>query len=486
MKLVSSIHSGARRVGPIQPISVICFMLLIGQMVFFGCQRENKNSSNITQTCEEIIEVKKLPAELALKWYELELKFIRRKPAFTPPVAARTIGYTGIILYESLVYGMPEYRSLSSTLNIPDLPSPDGVEYLWTISANAALAVTLKRFTGLLSASDSLEIEMLEEYYNQKFTKVTSKKQYLESAKFGRAVAEAIYKWSLKDGGHDGFQNNYGKYMPAPSLPGMWQSTAFTGGLLPFWGKNRHLLPTNARICQPPPPPIYSDEKNSILFKEANEVYTVFQHLTDEQADIAKFWADPPGSTFTPAGHSIQLLCQVIKEKELALDSAAIAFAKLGIALNDAFISCWETKYSYNYLRPITYIRKHIKEDWIPFLPTPNFPEYSSGHSVQSAAMAEVMTSLFGNEYSFTDYTNDTLGYEPRHFTSFWSCANEAAMSRLYGGIHFPISISNGLIQGQKIGQNVSQLNLKKDEKAVVEANLHPVTNRSIDRNGQM
>ena len=192
------------------------------------------------------------------------------------------------------------------------------------------------------------------------------------------------------------------------------------------------------------------------------EVYNVFSNLTSVQSDIARFWADPPGSTFTPAGHSIQLLCQVIQQKHLALDSTAIAYAKCGIALNDAFIACWKTKYQYNYIRPITYIRKHIRKDWLSFITTPSFPEYPSGHSVQSGAMAEVMSSLFGNNYSFTDYSNDTLGYPARHYSSFRECAHEAAMSRLYGGIHYRFSIENGLVQGRKIGERVNGIKFKK------------------------
>lgn len=443
---------------------IFYFSIVSAGITLGGCAGKNNTRAIDSEPNNTSIAVKDLPANIALQWYDLELKLIRRKPGFTPPVAARTIGYTGIVLYESVVNGMPAYRSLASLLNIPGIPVNRKSNLQWAICANAALAESVRKFSGFLSHGDMKEIESLEKYFNAVYSKDISAKQFVESANYGKHIAEAIYAWSVNDGGQNGFLNNYGKYMQEPLLPGMWQPTAFTGGLLPSWGSNRYLLAANSINCQPPPPPVYSDEKNSILYKAAMEVYTVFRHLTSEQADIAKFWADPPGSTFTPGGHSVQILCQVIKQRRLALDSAAIAFAKIGIALNDAFISCWETKYRYNFVRPITYIRKHIEKDWIPFLATPNFPEYSSGHSVQSAAMAEVMTSLFGNNYSFTDYTNDTLGYSPRHFTSFRACAYEAAMSRLYGGIHFRVSIENGLLQGERIGRNVSALNFRKEE----------------------
>ncbi len=456
------------RTGVLHSTVIFFYSICITGIVLNGCAGKNNSQAVLGVVQFKIIDVKNLPAEIALQWYDLELKIIRRKPGFTPPVAARTIGYMGIVLYESLVKGMLEYRSLASQLNIPGIPLNRKSNCHWAISANAALAVAVKKFSGILSHSDIKEIESLEKYFNELYSKDISPEQFIESVNYGKYIADAIYSWSGNDGGQNGFQNNYGKYMREPLLPGMWQPTAFTGGLLPYWGRNRYLFTANSIDCQPPPPPVYSDEENSILFKEAMEVYTVFQHLTTEQADIAKFWADPSGSTFTPGGHSVKILCQVIKERKFMLDSAAIAFCKMGIALNDAFVSCWDTKYRYNFVRPITYIRKHFAKDWIPFLPTPNFPEYSSGHSVQSAAMAEVMTSLFGDNYSFTDNTNDTLGYRPRHYTSFRACANEAAVSRLYGGIHFPVSIKSGLLQGQKIGRKVNTINFRNEEQIAI------------------
>ena len=409
--------------------------------------------------------VKEYSPELALKWCELELKLIRRKPAFTPPVAARLIGYSGIILYESLVGGMPGYQSLSKSLNMPASPVAKEPDYSYVISANAAFSFGLKHFIHSLSEMDIKEIDALENFFSDKYGKEIDQSQFVASVEYGRQIANSIYQWSTSDGGEDGRFNYYRAYSRLPSLPGMWEATSFAGALLPDWGKNRPFLPADVSNCQPPPPPIYSDKQNSALYKEAMEVYKVFLNLTSEQSDIARFWADPPGSTFTPAGHSIQLLCQVIQEKNLALDSTAIAFAKSGIALNDAFISCWQTKYQYNYIRPLTYIRKNIRKDWLSFITTPSFPEYPSGHSVQSAAMAEIMSSMFGSKYSFTDNSNDTLGYDARHYNSFNEFAREAAMSRLYGGIHYRFSIENGLIQGRKIGENVNAISFKTNSR---------------------
>ena len=437
------------------------FGTIVLSTLFVSCVDNTTEHASSSQQTTNNCQVKDFGPDLALKWYDLELKLIRREVGITPPVAARLIGYTGVVLYESLVGGMPGYQSLSKTLNMPALPVPMNKNTNFLVSANAAFSFTLKHFITSLSANDLKEIDDIEKYFNDKYGKGLDNAAFKASVAYGNRIADIIYQWSTTDGGREGHCKKYSPYTKLPSLPGMWEATSFAGGLLPDWGKNRSLLAANAK-CEIPPPPAYSDEKNSELYKQAMEVYSVFLKLTAEQGDIAKFWADPPGATFTPAGHSIQLLCQVINEKQLRLDSTAIAFVKSGIALNDAFIACWKAKYEYNYIRPITYIRKHIRKDWLPFITTPSFPEYPSGHSVQSAAMAEIMTSMFGSNCSFTDISNDTLGYPARSYATFKECADEAAISRLYGGIHYRVSVENGLKQGERIGANVNEIRFKE------------------------
>jgi hypothetical protein len=194
--------------------------------------------------------------------------------------------------------------------------------------------------------------------------------------------------------------------------------------------------------------------------------------------NIAHYWADGAG-TMTPAGHSISMLNQIITNEASNLEVAAIAYAKLGIALSDAFLACWKTKFIYNLCRPVTYIRSYIDTSWLPFIGTPPFPEYPSGHSSQSGAMAQVMTDLFGNNYAFTDHTWGTSFGGPRSFDSFDEAAEEAAISRMYGGIHFEFGNNAGLALGTIVGQNVNelfeQLNVATtDPKNVVALNIFP------------
>jgi hypothetical protein len=178
---------------------------------------------------------------------------------------------------------------------------------------------------------------------------------------------------------------------------------------------------------------------------------------------IALYWADDPGLTGTPPGHSLSILSQVLVQQGSALGVAAEAYARVGLAVADAFIACWWTKYEYNLLRPITYVHEVLADPaWITPVNTPPFPEYTSGHSVQSAATAQVLTGLFG-EMTFTDHTHGELGLAPRTFTSFFAYAEEAAISRLYGGIHFRSAIELGIEQGKCIGERVNALQFRSE-----------------------
>jgi PAP2 superfamily len=190
------------------------------------------------------------------------------------------------------------------------------------------------------------------------------------------------------------------------------------------------------------------------------EVYETANGLSPEQREVALFWADEPGNTATPPGHSISMTSQLLRDRDVGLDVAAETYLRVGLAVGDGFIACWNAKYRYNLLRPITYIRQWIDPAWVSPLTTPPFPEYTSGHSVQSGAWAQVVTELFG-EVAFTDHTHDERGFEPRSFSSFREAAEEAAISRLYGGIHFRPAIEVGLHQGTCVGQAVGALPLR-------------------------
>src|SRR4030095_15181280 len=206
-----------------------------------------------------------------------------------------------------------------------------------------------------------------------------------------------------------------------------------------------------------PPSVPFSTDPGSLFYGYANQVYTTGINLTTEQTNIALYWADGPG-TITPPGHSISMLKNVLINEDANLEEASIAYAKLGIAISDAFLACWKAKYIYNLCRPVTYIREFIDSTWSPLIGTPPFPEYPSGHSIQSGAMATVLTDIYGPSYSFTDITNGANFGGPRTFDSFEDAAQEAAVSRLYGGIHFETGNQSGLAMGVIVGNNVNAL----------------------------
>ncbi|HXV37071.1 MAG TPA: vanadium-dependent haloperoxidase, partial [Myxococcota bacterium] len=199
----------------------------------------------------------------------------------------------------------------------------------------------------------------------------------------------------------------------------------------------------------------------SAFYAEAVEVYDAVNNLTPEQLEIARFWSDDPGVTATPPGHSVSILTQVLRQEDATLDVAAEGYARVGMAVADAFISCWWTKYRYNLVRPVSYIHAQIDASWTIPLGTPPFPEYSSGHSSQSGAAAEVMTAMFG-DLAFIDDTHADRGFDPHPFDSFDAFAQEAAISRLYGGIHYRAAIERGVAQGRCVGMQINALKFHK------------------------
>ncbi len=427
-------------------------------------------------SCQQIAEPVKLtsefPSQVATSWFELQLKLIKETPGFTAPVASRALGYSGVTLYESLVGGMPDYKSLVGQLNgLTSLPQPEaGRVYYWPAVANSAMAIIMRSLYSTTTPENLAAIEALEQNYDQRYKAEISERIFNRSVAYGEAVANAIFEWSKTDGGHEAYLKNFPKGYVPPTGPGLWIPTAPNYEpipLQPYWGQNRPFVLKAGDECAPPAPMEYSEDSSSPFYKQAFEVYTAVKYLPPEQKKIALFWADNPGRTFTPSGHWFSIATQVVQEKNANLAVAAETYAKLGIAVADSFIGCWNIKYKYNVIRPISYIQASIDPGWnnpkiTDPVTTPPFPEYPSGHSVQSGAAATVLTSLFGDKYQFTDSTYVKLGLPARAFSSFFEAANEAAISRLYGGIHYMSSIKFGLIEGKCIGKKVNDLVFKK------------------------
>jgi hypothetical protein len=226
------------------------------------------------------------------------------------------------------------------------------------------------------------------------------------------------------------------------------------GATEPWWGTLRPFVLRDEE-CAAPPPPAFSTVPSSELYQNAKAVYDTGQALTEAQRLIALYWADNPGQTGTPTGHWLSIGSQLVTQLNLPLERAAEVFVLVTVAQADAFIRAWRTKYLYNHIRPRTYIRRYIDPAWEPFIPTPPFPEQPAGHSTQSSTAATVLEALLGTTVAFDDSTNLSIGHPVRHFASFREAADEAARSRLYGGIHYPFGNETGKESGRCIGRHV-------------------------------
>lgn len=413
-------------------------------------------------------------AKVATEWFKLALNLTQQTPGFSPPVASRALAYLSLALYESVVPGIPQQQSLAGQLNeLQSLPWAQPNEVLhWPTVANASMATMTRMMFPNATAENKARIAQLERSLPLKLSQDFDPTQVTpeitqRSETFGKLMAMAILTWARTDGGHEAWgplRRAQAVYVP-PSGPGRWSATppAFEPALLPWWGDVRPFVLQSSAECAAPPPPAYSEKPDSAFFKEAQEVHTISTAATQAQRQVALYWADEPQKTPTPAGHWNFIATDLLGLQKATLAQAANAYAQLNIAMADAFIASWKTKYTVNLVRPVTYVQLVIDSNWEPgFLPTPPFPEFPSGHSVQSSAAAQVMDQVFGAEKPFTDNTHNDRGWGPRQFSSFQAAANEAAVSRLYAGIHFRSGVELGQVQGRCVGQKTLALKLKR------------------------
>ena len=404
-------------------------------------------------------------ADAATKWADMELRLIRTGTGFSPPVAARALGYAGVALYGAVQPGIAGSQSLAGQLNgLSVLPQPEaGQLYNWAVAANAAQALMTKSLFGNATVAQRTSIDSLETALSAAYRPAA---EFERSVQFGRAVAQAVFEWSRTDGGHEGYLSNQPSSYVPPVGAGLWvptSSAASARALQPTWGQNRLFVPADAAMAMPGMPYTYSTQSGSTYYGQVQEVYSTSRSLTAAQRAVALYWADG-GQTITPPGHSISITSIVLRDRKATLALAAEAYARVGIAVADAFIGCWKCKYQFNWQRPDAAIRALIDPTWQPLIATPPFPEFVSGHSSQSGAVAQVLEDLFGAQTAFVDNTHQArgAGYEPRAFASFAAFADEAAVSRLYGGIHFRSSNEIGLTEGRKVGRNVMALRFKR------------------------
>lgn len=383
---------------------------------------------------------------------------------FSPPQASRVYAYASIAAYEVLRQADSGYISLAGQVRdltpVPArIPGRDislplaGVRAYMTVGH--ALTFSQARMDTLRTAMDA------------RFRDELSAAVFANSIAYGDSVARHILAWAAKDR----FKQRTGlaKYSVLRDAPGRWIPTppAYMDAVEPNWGTLRPFTMDTSNQFRPELPLPFDTARRSPFWKEMVEVQQTGKNLTEEQRAIAAFWDCNPfvmhvqGHTMfatkkmSPGGHWMGIAGIASRKVNADMARASEAYARTSIALADGFLSVWAEKYRSNVIRPETMINQFLDESWQPLLQTPPFPEYTSGHSGISTAAAVVLTQLFGANFAFSDSTEVEYGLPVRGFTSFEQAASEAAISRLYGGIHYRRAIEQGQLQGRKVGEQV-------------------------------
>ncbi|MBU3026395.1 vanadium-dependent haloperoxidase [Zobellia galactanivorans] len=402
--------------------------------------------------------------EGSLSRYNRELTNVIVSDIFTPPVASRIYAYSNIAAYEGIRFMDSTKLSLSSRLNgLKELSTPDpSKNYYYPLVSIVAFTQVGKSLVFDLDKVEAIKNKMLGEVKEIGM----DQEVYRNSIDLGETLASEILAWAAKDG-----------YLRRTALPrysvsddpGRWRPTPpdYMEAIEPHWNTLRPFVLDSAAQFDPGLPTPFDSAEDSPFYKEAMEVYETVENLDDDKLEVAKFWDCNPNISHTkghvmyfqqqisPGGHWMHIAAQILEEQKADGVKAAETMSMLGVALADAFISCWDQKYKSSLTRPETYINNYIDQDWEPILQTPAFPEHTSGHSVASSAAATVLTGVFGDDYAFVDATEVPYGLPPRSFQSFWQAAEEAAISRLYGGIHYRPAIELGVKQGRAVGRLV-------------------------------
>jgi PAP2 superfamily len=437
-------------------LALLCLAIVVA-----GCQEKNNNYRQFTN--DPLLYCKTVK----------KLNDIVLENNFTPMVASRNYAYANIAAYEVIAAGDSSYRTLSGQVrHLPPMPKPAGAKLI-DFSLGAILA-----FVKVGNAVTFPEGSMMD-YYNELKRKADSAGMPSEvlqnTIEFSDAVSTAVLDWSKKD--------NYAQTRSASRYtvidsPGRWVPTPpmYGQAVEAHWMEIRPIVLDSASQCMPGRPPKFDiQNRNSAYYKALTEVKEIGDSLTEEQKHIADFWDDNPfklnvtghvmfaTKKFSPAGHWMNIVGIAAKNTKADFGTTVYAYTKTAIALFDGFIACWDEKYRSNLVRPETVINHSLSPDWRPYIQTPPFPSFTSGHATISAAAAETMTEIFGNNVSFTDTSLLEFGIANREIKSFRDAAAEAALSRLYGGIHYRFDNEEGNKAGKKVGELVVQkLQMKK------------------------
>jgi hypothetical protein len=384
---------------------------------------------------------------------------------FSPPVASRIYAYASLASYEAMRFKDERYESIVAKLKgFGAMPQPEkNKTYNYTLAATKAFFTVTSKVT--------FSVDSLKGYEDKLYARF---KSMLDDSTFARSVAfgDTVGKMILKRAAMDNYPQTRAKpKFLGSTAPGRWHPTPpdYLDAVEYCWGTMKTFALDSSGQFAPPPPPAFSKSKKSEYFEQNVQLYEQSKKLSKEQIDIARYWDDNPfvmqhtghmmfaNKKITPGGHWIGITAIACKQSRADAVKTAQAYALTSVAMFDAFICCWQEKFKSAYIRPVTVINDEIDAQWLPMLQTPPFPEYPSGHSTITRSAAVMLTKLFGDKFAFQDTSDLRYIGMQRHFESFVQAANEASISRYYGGIHYVNSVNAGANQGKKVSEFIIQ-----------------------------
>lgn len=476
------------------------FSLLLVVALSAGCRREAARPS--------------VDPQLVAQWMRRSLAMVRTE-RLGPPVASRISAYASLALYEGYASDTrSSLRSLAGQLNgLTSLPAvPSGPPLDGPLVAAVAEKVVLDSLfrDGMPGTRRSID-SLADAQIAARIASGLSDADQVRADGHGRALGNAILAWAATDsffatrgrawapsgkraewtnttnvsqvipqtmsGQSDLVQlsnpnsredaeraTSKGEFTNRPKADGPTTLPSFNPvkPTEPYWGHLRPFTLANGDECAPPPPPAYSEQPGSAFYRMGQQFYDTVKTLTPVQKNIALFWADNPVATGTPGFHWISVVNQMVDRRHLTADDAVELYTLTSLAIADAFIGCWTEKYRSNVVRPVMWVNRVLDPKYQTVIPTPPFPEYTSGHSVQSGAAVHVIIALLGDTIAYSDSTQMDIGQPARAFTSFSAALSEVAISRVYAGVHYFPAVTDGLTQGTCIGRRVRALRTRR------------------------
>ncbi len=433
------------------------FLSLIIIVAFFSCKTEVKPKVEVYNQSD-------------LHFVNQALIDISMEDIFNPPVATRVFCYPNLVAFET--YAHKNGKSPMANIGWPlfETITPDTNNIDYSIAALEAYTILAKKVVFSEHLVDSMKVKLTGDLNN----KDIDSKRIEASISYGKKVADKFLEWVADD--------NYAKvkaddFYTNNTTDSSWVLTPpnFEPALEPNWKKMRTVVIKDLKDFEAKPRPPFSKERDSEFFKNAMMIYEQSKVNTEEHKEIAKHWDCNPNEwvnkghntvflhRISPPGHWVNIVTLLCNQNAADLEQSLYTYASVTTAMFDGIVSCWNTKYTEDLIRPVTYINRYIDRTWEPYIQTPPFPEYTSGHSCASGCATSVLAHLYDNT-SFIDSTEVEFGLPVREFSSITQAGQEASDSRFYGGIHYKFGVDNGLAQGRKIGKHiVEQFELKND-----------------------